>query len=60
VGALRRRPAGKLPEIAAPLRAYARRITQVLLVERVEEIGVAAVQGCRFEHGKQRIAGPIV
>ena len=37
--------------------AHARRLAQVLLVERVEIIGVTAVEGCRFEHAEEKSAG---
>src|SRR6185503_12291576 len=39
-------------EVLAPLEPDARGITQILLVERVQELGVAAVRGCGFEHAK--------
>jgi hypothetical protein len=37
-------------KITAPACVYACWITEILFVEAFEEIGVAAVQGCRFEH----------
>jgi hypothetical protein len=52
-------PRPELREIAAPGLLYAARITQVSLVEGVEKLGVSAVQGCGFEHGK-RADRPIV
>src|SRR5262245_41674443 len=38
-------------EVFAPLRLDARGIAQVLLVERVEEVGVAGVQSAGLDHG---------
>jgi hypothetical protein len=39
-------------EVAAPFRGDAARIAQILLVQGIEELGVAAVEWCGFEHGK--------
>ena len=47
----------ELREIVAPVRGYALRIAQVLLVERVEEFGVTAVEGSWFQHGKAQRRG---
>ena len=46
----------QLVKISPPALTYARRIAKVLLVERVEKLGVAAVQGCRFEHAQASTA----
>ena len=56
-GAWARSPAAgpERGEIVAPLQVDARRIAQVLLVKSVEKIGVAAVEGCRFEHGGEGV-----
>ena len=40
----------QLREVGAPVLRHARRITQVVLVEAVQELGVAAVQGRRLQH----------
>jgi hypothetical protein len=37
-------------EIRTPTLLYALRIAEILLVKDFEEIGVAAVEGCRFKH----------
>jgi hypothetical protein len=37
-------------KVRTPLRLNACRLTQILLVERVKKLGVAAVKGSRFEH----------
>src|SRR4029077_5316392 len=41
-----------LRKVAPPTLLDAARIAQILLVEGVEKLGVAAVEGCRFEHGE--------
>ena len=44
----------ELREVLAPALRYARRIAKVLLVEGVEKLAVAAVEGCWFKHaGKE-------
>jgi hypothetical protein len=45
-------------EVLAPARIDTRGVAQVLLVERIEIVGVAAEQGCGFEHGRKMQAGP--
>jgi hypothetical protein len=50
--AIAARSSAELGEVAAPLLGDAARIAQILLVQGVEELGVAAVEWCGFEHGE--------
>jgi hypothetical protein len=50
----------ELREVAAPALRDAIRVAQVLLVEGVEKLGVAAVQWGGFEHGRKTAGRPIV
>jgi hypothetical protein len=44
---------GETLKIITPTLVYARGVAEVLLVEGVEKIGVAAVEGCRFKHAER-------
>jgi hypothetical protein len=48
---------GEALKVITPTLVYARGVAEELLVEGVKEIGVTAVERCRFKHaerGKQR------
>ncbi len=54
VRTVRRTAGGELREVGSPALIDARGIAQVLLVQGVEEVGVAAVEGCRFQHAGEK------
>ena len=58
VGRLAGDSGGQPLEVLTPLGVYAPRVAEVLLVKRVQKVGVAAVQRCVFGHWRKMQAGP--